>query len=223
MNTTEQKKLVLHNYFRSSSAYRVRIAMNLKGLDYDYVSVHLTRSGGEQFLDAFKNKLNPHALVPVLDTGDASLTQSLSIIEYLEEVYPAHPLLPGSALDRAYVRQLSLAIACEMHPLNNLRVLKYLSGPLGLSEDAKSQWIHNWLQLGLEALEAEVAASPKRGQFCFGDTPTLADCCLVPQLFNARRFNVDLTPYPVLLEIDARCNQLDAFQRAHPGKQIDSE
>jgi maleylpyruvate isomerase len=223
LNTTEQKKLVLHNYFRSSSAYRVRIAMNLKGLDYEYVSVHLSRNGGEQFLDGFKNKLNPHALVPVLDTGDALLTQSLSIIEYLEEVYPAYPLLPGSAADRAYVRQLSLAIACEMHPLNNLRVLKYLTGPMGLSEDDKSKWIHNWLELGLQALETEVAGSPRRGSFCFGDSPTLADCCLVPQLFNARRFNVDLTPYPVLCEIDARCNELDAFKRAHPGKQIDSE
>ncbi len=219
---TNNAQRVLHNYFRSSSSYRVRIALNLKDLPYEYRPISLNRNGGEQFQPEFKS-LNPQALVPVLSENGLDISQSLAILEYLEEKYPMSPLLPESIEDRAYVRQLSLAIACDIHPLNNLRVLKFLTGPLGLSEEAKGIWIKNWINTGLSALEAELARSPKRGRFCLGDMPTLADICLVPQIFNAQRFNVDLRVYPTLLAIDAECQKLPAFQNAHPGKQPDSE
>lgn len=213
---------VLHNYFRSSSAYRVRIALNLKGLPYDYVPVHLTRNGGEQFAPAFRAK-NPHALVPVLNDQGHEIHQSIAMLEYLEEAYPAVPLLPSDLGDRAYVRQLAMLIACEMHPINNLRVLKYLTGTLGLDEAAKTAWIHHWLGLGLAGLESELSASPRRGQFCFGDTPTLADCCLVPQVFNAKRFALDMSPYPTVTAIVDACEAVPAFQAAHPSQQPDAE
>jgi len=213
---------VLHNYFRSSASYRVRIALNLKGLPYEYAPVHLNRNGGEQFEPAFKG-LNPQALVPVLSDCDINISQSLAILEYLEEKYLAVPLLPSSVEDRAYVRELALAIACDIHPLNNLRVLKFLTGPLALTDDAKDLWIKHWINDGLSALEAKLVNSPRRGQFCFGNTPTFADICLVPQLFSAQRFNIDLNPYPNLSEIDAECQKLPAFLLAHPGRQPDSE
>lgn len=213
---------VLHNYFRSSSAYRVRIALNLKGLGYDYASVHLNRNGGEQFGAPFV-ALNPQQLVPVLSEQGINISQSLAIIEYLDEQYPQQPLLPGSAADRAYVRQLSLAMACDIHPLNNLRVLKYISGPMAQPDEVKQAWIAHWTVAGLDALEQELARAPQRGRFCFGDTPTMADCCLVPQLFNAQRFNIDLTPYPMLLAIDEQCQLLEAFVLAHPARQPDAE
>jgi maleylpyruvate isomerase len=213
---------VLHNYFRSSSAYRVRIALNLKGLAYDYAPVHLNRNGGEQFGAAFVS-LNPQRLVPVLSEEGINISQSLAIMEYLDETYPQHPLLPGSAADRAYVRQLSLALACDIHPLNNLRVLKYIAGPMGLPDDVKQAWIAHWTMTGLDALEQELARAPQRGRFCFGDTPTMADCCLVPQLFNAQRFNIDLAPYPTLRAIDAECQRLEAFAQAQPARQPDAE
>ena len=213
---------VLHNYFRSSSAYRVRIALNLKGLGYDYASVHLNRNGGEQFGAPFM-ALNPQQLVPVLSEQGINISQSLAIIEYLDEQYPQQPLLPGSAAERAYVRQLSLAMACDIHPLNNLRVLKYISGPMAQPDEVKQAWIAHWTVAGLDALEQELARAPQRGRFCFGDTPTMADCCLVPQLFNAQRFNIDLTPYPMLLAIDEQCQLLEAFALAHPARQPDAE
>jgi maleylpyruvate isomerase len=213
---------VLHNYFRSSSAYRVRIALNLKGLGYDYASVHLNRNGGEQFGAPFM-ALNPQQLVPVLSEQGINISQSLAIIEYLDEQYPQQPLLPGSAADRAYVRQLSLAMACDIHPLNNLRVLKYISGPMAQPDEVKQAWIEHWTVAGLDALEQELARAPQRGRFCFGDTPTMADCCLVPQLFNAQRFNIDLTPYPMLLAIDEQCQLLEAFVLAHPARQPDAQ
>jgi maleylpyruvate isomerase len=213
---------VLHNYFRSSSAYRVRIALNLKGLAYDYASVHLNRNGGEQFGAAFQG-LNPQQLVPVLSEHGLDISQSLAIIEYLDEQYPDPALLPETAADRAYVRQLSLAMACDIHPLNNLRVLKYISGPMGLPDAVKHAWIVHWTKTGLDALEKELARAPQRGRFCLGDTPTMADCCLVPQLFNALRFNIDLAPYPTLRAIDAECQKLEAFAQAHPGRQPDAE
>ena len=213
---------VLHNYFRSSSAYRVRIALNLKGLAYEYAPVHLNRNGGEQFAAPFV-ALNPQRLVPVLSERGVDISQSLAIIEYLDEQYPQHPLLPATAADRAYVRQLSLAMACDIHPLNNLRVLKYLSGPMGQTDDVKQAWIVHWTTAGLEALEQELARAPQRGRFCYGDTPTMADCCLVPQLFNAQRFNIDLAPYPTLRAIDAECQKLEAFVQAHPARQPDAE
>ena len=213
---------VLHNYFRSSSAYRVRIALNLKGLGYDYASVHLNRNGGEQFGAPFM-ALNPQQLVPVLSEQGINISQSLAIIEYLDEQYPQQPLLPGSAADRAYVRQLSLAMACDIHPLNNLRVLKYISGPMAQPDEVKQAWIAHWTVAGLDALEQELARAPQRGRFCLGDTPTMADCCLVPQLFNAQRFNIDLAPYPTLLAIDEQCQRLEAFTLAHPARQPDAE
>jgi maleylpyruvate isomerase len=212
----------LHNYFRSSSAYRVRIALNLKALPFDYVAVHLNRNGGEQFSPAYA-ALNPQRLVPLLSDEDIHISQSLAIMEYLDERYPQAPLLPASCADRAYVRQLALAMACDIHPLANLRVLKYLSGPLGLDEAAKNGWIAHWTTTGLAALETEIARAPQRGRFCFGDAPTMADCCLVPQLFNAQRFGIDLAPYPTLRAIDAQCQLLPAFAQAHPGVQPDSE
>jgi maleylpyruvate isomerase len=213
---------ILHNYFRSSSAYRVRIALNLKGLAYHYASVHLNRNGGEQFGAPFV-ALNPQRLVPVLSEQGIDISQSLAIIEYLEEQYPLSPLLPEAAADRAYVRQLSLAMACDIHPLNNLRVLKYISGPMGQPDDVKQAWIAHWTKAGLDALEEELARAPQRGRFCFGDMPTMADCCLVPQLFNAQRFNIDLAPYPTLRAIDAECQKLEAFAQAHPARQPDAE
>ncbi len=213
---------VLHNYFRSSSAYRVRIALNLKGLAYDYAPVHLNRNGGEQFGAAFA-AINPQQLVPVLSEHGLDISQSLAIIEYLDEQYPQHSLLPGTAADRAYVRQLSLAMACDIHPLNNLRVLKYISGTMGQPDEVKQAWIVHWTKTGLDALEQELARAPQRGRFCLGDTPTMADCCLVPQLFNAQRFNIDLAPYPTLRAIDAECQKLEAFAQAHPGCQPDAE
>jgi maleylpyruvate isomerase len=217
-----QSELVLHNYFRSSSAYRVRIALHLKGLPFEYASVHLNRNGGEQFLPAFSDR-NPHHLVPVLSDGDIDISQSLAIIEYLDETYRDVPLLPATPRERARVRQLSLAMACDIHPLNNLRVLKYLTGPLGLDEAAKTAWINHWHLAGLTALELDLAGNPHRGRFCVGDTPTMADCCLVPQLFAASRFGMDLTPFPTLRAIDAACQKISAFEQAHPARQPDSE
>lgn len=212
----------LHTYYRSSASYRVRIALNLKGLEAEHLPVHLTRDGGEQFLAKFR-ATNPAALVPVLEDGSERIAQSLAIIEYLDERYPESPLLPASAADRAWVRQIALDVACDIHPLNNLRVLKYLTGPIGLSEEQKQTWIRHWIDLGLQALESRLATSPRRGAFCFGDRPTLADCCLVPQLFNAERFGMALDAYPTLRRIEQACNILKAFQNAHPANQPDAE
>ncbi len=212
----------LYNYFRSTSSYRVRIACNLKGLSYEYIQVHLNRNGGEQFAADFSS-LNPQQLVPLLIDGTLLISQSLAIIEYLDECYPDVALLPTASIDRVRVRQLSQYIACEMHPLNNLRVLKYLTGPLQLSVEQKQAWTVHWLRTGLEALERELNGSAARGKFCFGNTPTMADCCLVPQLYSARRFGIDVDAYPALRAIDAECQTLDAFQAAHPDRQPDAE
>jgi maleylpyruvate isomerase len=217
---TEER--VLHNYFRSSSSYRVRIALNLKGLSYQYVPVHLNRDGGEQFRAGFKS-LNPQELVPVLSDGGVGISQSLAILEYLEEKYPQVPLMPTKIEDRAHVRQLALAIACEIHPLSNLRVLKFITGGFGLMEEDKMRWIRHWTEMGLAALEQELSRSGKRGRFCYGDAPTIADCCLVPQLFNAQRFGIDLMPYPILIAINEECAKLPEFERAHPSRQPDAE
>jgi len=212
----------LYGFFRSSASYRVRIALNLKGLSYEQASVHLSRGGGEQFAAAFR-QLNAQALVPVLQDGERVLAQSLAIMEYLEEVHPQPPLLPKNPAARACVRALALAIACEIHPLNNLKVLNYLTGPMGLSNDTRNTWYHHWIAEGLQALEARLAAERETGRFCHGDTPGLADCCLVPQLANARRFKCDVALYPTLLKIEANCQALEAFQRAAPDKQPDAE
>jgi maleylpyruvate isomerase len=210
----------LHTYFRSSASYRVRIALNLKGLDARHAFVHLNRNGGEQFSEEFR-ALNPQALVPVYREGDATLSQSLAILEYLDEKYPSPALLPATIETRARARQIALAVACDIHPINNLRILKYLTATLGVSDEAKNGWVKHWIGLGLAALEAELAASA--GTFCVGEQPTIADCCLVPQLFNAQRFGVDLSAYPTLLRIDAACQEMPSFRDAHPALQPDAE
>jgi len=211
----------LHNYFRSSASYRVRIALNLKGLAYEYQAVHLTRGGGEQFTPSFR-ELNPLSVVPVLESDDARVTQSLAIIEYLDEVQPEPPLLPRGPAARARVRALALSIACELAPLNNLRVLGYLTRELGVTDQAKTEWYRHWVALGLAAFEAEIAEGPP-GHFCHGDAPGLADCFLIPQLFNARRFDCDLSRYPRLLAIEQSCALLAAFRDAAPDRQPDAD
>ena len=212
----------LHTYFRSSASYRVRIALNLKGLDAQHLYVHLNRNGGEQFSERFR-ALNPQALVPVFIDNAVTLSQSLAIMEYLDERHPTPALMPSSIEGRAKVRQLALAMACDIHPLNNLRVLKYLTGSLGASEEARNEWVKHWSLLGLEALEAELARDRAGQTFCVGGQPTIADCCLVPQLFHAQRFGVDLAPYPTLRAIDAACQALPAFRDAHPSVQPDAD
>ncbi|MFC3108170.1 maleylacetoacetate isomerase [Undibacterium arcticum] len=212
----------LYTYFRSSASYRVRIALNLKGLSYESVPVHLLKHGGEQLSPDYR-KLNPEALVPALVDDGMVLTQSMAIIEYLEETHPAPPLLPATPIDRAYVRAIAQAIACDIHPINNLRVLRYLVRELKVSEDDKNAWYRHWCQLGLAAIEATLARDPRVGKFCFGDTPMLADCLLVPQLFNAQRLNCDLSQMPTIMRINAACLQLDAFLNAAPDQQPDAE
>ena len=212
----------LYSYFRSSASYRVRIALNLKGLPYETVPVHLV--DGAQFLDEYR-KLNVDALVPSLTLDDlqTTLTQSLAIIEYLEEVHPTPALLPSNALDRAWIRSLVLSIACDIHPLNNLRVLRYLVGDMKLSEDDKNRWYRHWVEQGLASIEQTLATDARCGKFCFGDTPTLADCFLVPQIANAQRMNCDISGLTTLIKINKHCLELDAFTAASPSQQPDAE
>jgi maleylacetoacetate isomerase len=210
----------LYTFFRSSASYRVRIALNLKGLNYEQIPIHLRR--GEQLAPAYK-AINPQALVPTLDDNGPLLTQSLAIIEYLEERYPQTPLLPPDPADRAMVRSMALAVGCEVHPLQNLRVLNYLRKELGQSDEAANRWAQHWISLGLEALERSVTSLPNRKDFCFGNTPSLADIFLVPQLSNARRFGCDLTTFPTLVRIETNCLKLAAFASAAPEKQPDAE
>ncbi len=211
----------LYDYWRSSAAYRVRIALNLKGLAPERAFVHLRR--GDQRAGDYL-ALNPQGLVPtlVLDDGRA-LAQSLAIVEYLDEAFPTPPLMPADAPGRARVRSIALAIACDIHPLNNLRVLNYLTGTLGVSEGQKDGWYRYWVDVGLEALETELARDRETGRFCHGDAPTLADVCLVPQLANARRFSIDLDPYPTLRRIESACLALAPFADAAPARQPDAE
>lgn len=212
----------LYGYWRSSTAYRVRIALNLKGLTAEQVPVHLVRDGGEQHRLEY-TALNPQAAVPTLVTeGGGVLTQSLAICEWLEERHPRPPLLPSDPEARARVRAFALAIACEIHPLVNLRVLGHLTGILGLSEDDRLAWYRHWTGLGLTQLEALVAGHPGTGRFVQGDSPTLADICLVPQLYNARRFDIDLSACPTLVRIDQACRTLSAFADAAPERQPDA-
>ena len=212
----------LYTYFRSSAAYRVRIALNLKGLAYDAVPVHLVKGGGEHLQDAYR-AVNPSALVPSLQDEGATITQSMAILEYLEETHPATPLLPAAPLERARVRELAQMIACDIHPLNNLRILRYLVRTLGVSDDAKNEWYRHWIKEGFAALEAHLARDPAPGRFCHGDTPTMADCFLVPQVYNAQRFDIDMTAYPRIAAINDACAALPAFAAAHPAQQPDSE
>ena len=209
----------LYTYFRSSAAFRVRIALNLKGLKYEPVFVHLAK--GEHRAAAYA-KVNPQALLPTLELDDGTrLTQSLAIIEYLDEKHPAKPLIPKDMLGKARVRSLSYLIASEIHPLNNLRTLQHLKRALGQNEDQINTWYRHWIADGLAKLEAELSAG--RGKFCHGDMPSMADCCLVPQIFNAKRYQSDLAPYPNTMRVFETCMQLEAFDRAQPSKQPDAE
>jgi len=212
----------LYDYFRSSAAYRVRIALNLKGVTpSDRAFVHL-RMGNQRAQDYLA--LNPQGLVPAIELDDHRvLTQSLAIVEYLDEVHPSPPLLPRDPAARARVRAIALGIACEIHPLNNLRVLNYLIGTLGVTDAQKNGWYKYWIDVGFEALERQLDRDDDTGVFCHGDTPTLADVCLVPQLANARRFKIDVTPYTTLTRIEAACNALPAFAQAAPAQQPDAE
>jgi maleylacetoacetate isomerase len=207
-------RAILYDYYRSSAAYRVRIGLNLKGIDYEARPVNLLES--EQKSDAYR-KINPQGFVPMLEIDGHRLTQSLAILGYLDQRYPNQPLLPASADARSHVLAMALTVACDIHPLNNLRVLKYLKGELGQSQEEVDRWYAHWIDEGLPGLEA--LAAPKAGKFLFGDAPTMADACLVPQLYNARRFNVPLDGYPTLLRAEENANSLEAFAAAHPDRQ----
>ena len=209
----------LYGYFRSSASYRVRIALELKGLDVETIPVNLLKS---QQQGAEYAKLNPQQLLPTLIDGEHVLTQSLAIMEYLEETHPEPPLLPRRANERARVRALSLAVACDIAPLNNLGPMTFLKEKLGLSDDQKTLWYNHWMAKGFTALETLLAESRFTGDYCHGDAPTMADCCLVPQVFNARRYHCDLTPYPTLTRIADNCDKHPAFIAAHPSKQTDA-
>jgi maleylacetoacetate isomerase len=204
---------LLHDYFRSSAAYRVRIALRLKGVEHDSVTVDLRTNAQKE---ASYRACNPQGLVPMLEIDGQRLTQSLAIISYLDATRPEPRLLPADPADGAHVQAMALLIACDIHPLNNLRVLRYLEGALGQDEGARDRWYAHWIAEGLEALEA--LAAPRAGRFLFGDAPTLADVCLVPQLYNARRFKVPLDAYPSLLRAEESASQIDAFAAAHPDR-----
>ena len=206
-------KPVLFDYYRSSASYRVRIALNMKRVDYDSVPIDLLH--GEQRDPAYSAR-NPQAFVPMLEVDGRRITQSLAIIHYLDAAHPDPALVPQDPFDRAHVAAMALTIACDIHPLNNLRVLKYLVGPLGQEEAAKNAWIARWIGQGFAALEA--LAAERAGRFLFGDAPSLADICLVPQMYNARRFNVPLDDYPLLVRADEEAAKLEAFAAAHPDK-----
>jgi maleylpyruvate isomerase len=209
----------LYNFFRSGTSHRLRIALNLKGLDYDYVAVDLRT---EEHLRAEFKAVNPQGLVPALVNGDLTLIQSPAIIEWLEERYPTPALLPADPDDRARVRALAAIVGSDIHPINNRRILVYLRKTLACDEAAVQAWCATWIAAGFAALEALLAADPRRGAFCFGDAPTLADVYLVPQVDSARRFKVDLAPYPNIVAIDRACGELDAFRRAAPALQPDA-
>jgi maleylacetoacetate isomerase len=211
---------VLYTYWRSSSAYRVRIGLNLKGIDYQPEFVHLVRDGGEQHKPEYR-RINPQGLVPTLVDGEHIIQQSLAILEYLEETRRSTPLLPGSAEDRARIRALSMIVASDIQPVQNLRVLQYLVEELGQADEKKIVWIRDWISRGFEALELHLQ-DPRTGMFMQGDTPTMADCVLVPQYYNAVRFDVDMKPFPTINRIYAACMELDAFIRAAPENQPDA-
>ncbi|MDH4030632.1 MAG: maleylacetoacetate isomerase [Chromatiales bacterium] len=212
----------MYTYWRSSAAYRVRIALNIKGVEYDSRSVHLVRDGGEQHSPAYR-QINPQGLVPALVHEDRIYSQSLAIIEYLEERYPEPSLLPRDPGDRARVRGLAQMVACDIHPLNNSRVQKYLVGELGLGDEQKLAWYRHWITLGFGAIEARLDQDGYTGRFCHGDTAGLADLCLVPQVYNAERFGCDVSVFPTITRINAACLELDAFLRATPESQPDAD
>ncbi len=213
--------LQLYSYWRSSAAYRVRIGLNLKGLAYDIVPVHLVHDGGQQHSPEYRG-INPQQLVPVLGHGHRRLSQSLAILEYLDEMWPTPALLPSTARGRQRVRALSQLVACDIHPLNNLRVLQYFEQEWSVPQPERDEWVRHWIGEGFAAAEAMVAEHPSTGSFCEGNTPTMADCCLVPQVYNARRFGVDMARFPTLQRIEAACLELPAFDAARPERQPDA-
>ena len=218
---TVADQLTLYSYWRSSAAYRVRIGLNLKALEYETAPVHLLRDGGQQHAPAYR-ELNPQELVPVLLHGDRVLRQSLAILEYLDEMWPQRPLLPDDARARQRVRALAQTVACDIHPLNNLRVLQYFDRTWNVPQPEREEWARHWMASGFAALEAMLAGHPATGEFCEGELPGLADCCLVPQVYNARRFGVDLAPYPTLTRIEQACLALPEFDAARPENQPDA-
>ncbi|HEY1709313.1 MAG TPA: maleylacetoacetate isomerase [Rhizomicrobium sp.] len=212
----------LYSYFRSSAAYRVRIALNLKGIKPDYAFVHLLKDGGQQHGAAYR-AVNPQELVPSLEHDGRAIAQSLAIIEYLDEVQPEPPLLPREFAARARVRQIAYAIACDIHPVNNLRILQYLRDTHGLSEEERLRWQQHWIAVGFSAIETLLAESKETGRFCHGDTATLGDICLIPQMANAKRVNLDFAPYPTLMRIEKEALAHPAFAAAAPQVQPDAE
>ena len=214
-------QLRLYSYWRSSAAYRVRIGLNLKGLPYEIVPIHLLRDGGEQRTQAYRS-INPQGLVPVLQHGNRQLRQSLAILEYLDETWPSNPLLPATARSRQRARALAQAIACDIHPLNNLRVLQYFEHEWNVPQPERDEWVRHWIRQGFDALEDTLADNPSTGTYCDGEQPTMADCCIVPQVFNAERFGVDMAPYSTIRRIVQSCLVLDEFQKARPENQPDA-
>ena len=215
------KKMKLYSYWRSSAAYRVRIALNLKGLDYEVIPIHLLKDGGEQFQAGYRS-INPQGILPTLVDGDVRLGQSLAIIDYLEARFPEPPLYPQEITDRALVQQVALAVACDIHPLNNLRVLKYLKHGLQQDDEAKDTWYHHWINTGFTAIEELLGGRDRQGPFCLDGQVTVADICLVPQIYNARRFKVPMEDFPALAGIEQACQELEAFRRAAPENQVDA-
>ncbi|WP_312708800.1 maleylacetoacetate isomerase [Stenotrophomonas sp.] len=214
-------RIELYSYWRSSAAYRVRIGLNLKGLPHQITPVHLVRDGGQQHTATYA-ALNPQELVPTLRHGERVLQQSMAILEYLDEVFPDPALLPDDAEGRARVRALAQLVACDIHPLNNLRVMQFFSDTWSVPQPERDDWTRHWIRVGFDAMERMLVESVDTGRFCHGDIPTLADCCLVPQMYNARRFKLDLEPYPTLVRIDAACLALPAFAAAKPESQADA-
>ena len=213
-------QLLLYSYWRSSAAYRVRIGLNLKGLRYEIQPVHLLRNGGEQHSESFR-QANPQGLVPVLQHGSRQLRQSLAILEYLDETWPDRPLLPATARARQRARALAQAIACDVHPLNNLRVLKYFEHEWNVPQPERDVWVRHWITEGFAAIESMLGDHLSTGQYCEGEAPTIADCCLIPQVYNARRFGVDIEQYPTIARIEKACLELPAFDLARPERQPD--
>ncbi|HJW46506.1 MAG TPA: maleylacetoacetate isomerase [Lysobacter sp.] len=213
-------QLRLYSYWRSSAAYRVRIGLNLKGLPYEIAPIHLLRDGGEQRTPQFR-EVNPQGLVPVLQHGNRQLRQSLAILEYLDETWPTPPLLPATARARQRARALAQAIACDIHPLNNLRVLQYFEHEWNVPQPERDSWVRHWITEGFNAIESMVTGNLSTGQYCEGETPTIADCCLIPQVYNARRFGVDIAQFPTIARIEKNCLALPAFDLARPEMQPD--
>ena len=211
----------LYSYWRSSAAYRVRIALNLKGLEYEVIPVHLLKDGGQQLQDGYRS-LNPQGLIPTLADGAVNLGQSLAIMDYLETRYPKPALYPEVPEERAFVQQLALVVACDIHPLNNLRVLKYIKHTLKLDDDAKNEWIQHWIKNGFTALETLLNGRNWQGPYCHGEQVTIADACLIPQIYNARRFEIVMDDFPTLVRIEQACMELDTFRRAAPENQTDA-